>query len=40
MITPTLANLEYLTPFATADEALADASTIRHPPTILGELSR
>jgi 8-oxo-dGTP pyrophosphatase MutT (NUDIX family) len=40
MITPTLANLEYLTPFATADEALADASTICHPPTILGELSR
>jgi 8-oxo-dGTP pyrophosphatase MutT (NUDIX family) len=36
MITPTLTNLDYLTPFATADDALADAATIRHPPTVLG----
>jgi 8-oxo-dGTP pyrophosphatase MutT (NUDIX family) len=38
MITPTLTNLEYLTPFASADEALADAATIRHPATVRPQL--
>ena len=38
MITPTISHLEYLVPFATTEEAMADAATIRHPPTIEPEL--
>lgn len=38
MITPTISQLEYLSPFATTEEAMADAATIRHPPTVEPEL--
>jgi 8-oxo-dGTP pyrophosphatase MutT (NUDIX family) len=38
MITPTITHLEYLERFATTEEAMADAATIRHPPTVLPEL--
>jgi 8-oxo-dGTP pyrophosphatase MutT (NUDIX family) len=38
MITPTISHLEYLAPFATTEEAMADAATIRHPPTVEPEL--
>ena len=34
MISPTITHLEYLAAFATADEAMADAATIRHPATV------
>ena len=34
MITPTIAHLEWLAAFPTADAAMADAATISHPPTI------
>jgi len=38
MITPTITHLEYLVPFATTEEAMADAATIRHPATVEPEL--
>ena len=38
MITPTISHLEYLAPFATTEEAMADAAAIRHPPTVEPEL--
>ena len=38
MFPPTLANLEFLAPFATADEALAAAADVGPPPTILPKL--
>src|SRR4051812_15555779 len=38
MITPTIANLEYLASFATAHEAMADAATIVHPATVEPQL--
>jgi len=34
MIPPTIRNLEFLVPFAHADEAMAAAQTVRHPPAI------
>jgi 8-oxo-dGTP pyrophosphatase MutT (NUDIX family) len=34
MILPTITHLEYLAAFNTADEAMADAATIRHPITV------
>jgi hypothetical protein len=34
MITPTISQLQYLAPFATTEEAMADAAAIRHPPTV------
>ena len=34
MILPTITHLEYLAAFSTADDALADAATIRHPTTV------
>jgi hypothetical protein len=38
MIMPTITHLEYLVPFATTEEAMADAATIRHPSTVEPEL--
>jgi 8-oxo-dGTP pyrophosphatase MutT (NUDIX family) len=38
MITPTISQLQYLAPFATTEEAMADAAAIRHPPTVEPEL--
>jgi 8-oxo-dGTP pyrophosphatase MutT (NUDIX family) len=38
MITPTITHLQYLEGFATTEAAMADAATIRHPPTVLPEL--
>lgn len=34
MILPTITQLEYLAAFSTADEAMADAATIKHPTTV------
>jgi 8-oxo-dGTP pyrophosphatase MutT (NUDIX family) len=39
MITPTLSNLSFLVPFASADDALAAAALVRDPPTIRPSLS-
>jgi len=38
MIAPTISQLEYLERFATTEEAMADAATIRHPATVEPEL--
>ena len=38
MFPPTLANLEFLAPFGTADDALAAAATVGPPPAILPKL--
>jgi len=38
MITPTISQLQYLAPFATTEEAMADAAAIRHPRTVEPEL--